>query len=140
MTPTARSARVFVLFSALIGDVAIAGAKQEEVPPVAGADPGVLVVRVEPGSPAASAGIVRGDIILSVDGRDVATGAEIRGAVTARKPGDTVKAGDPLFSAETEKTTVEVESEYSGKITRLLVAQGDTVKLFSEIAEIDTED
>lgn len=56
------------------------------------------------------------------------------------KPGDTVKAGDPLFSAETEKTTVEVESEYSGKITRLLVAQGDTVKLFSEIAEIDAED
>jgi S1-C subfamily serine protease len=91
MTPTTRFARVFVLFSALLGAAAFAGAKQEEVPSIAGADAGVLVVRVEPGSPAASAGIARGDIIVSVDGTDVATGAEIRSAVTARKPGDTVK-------------------------------------------------
>ncbi len=93
MRSTTRIARVFVLFSALIGAAAFAGAKQEQAPEALGAatDSGVLVVRVEPGSPAAAAGIVRGDIILSVDGRDVATGTEIRAAVTARKPGDTVK-------------------------------------------------
>jgi S1-C subfamily serine protease len=95
MKPTTRIARVIVLFSALIGAAVFAGAKQEQAPEAlgagAGSDTGVLVVRVEPGSPAASAGIVRGDIILSVDGKGVATGVEIRAAVTARKPGDTVK-------------------------------------------------
>jgi S1-C subfamily serine protease len=87
MKATTRIVRVLVLFSALIGAAAFAGAKQEQAPEALG----VLVVRVEPGSPAASAGIVRGDIILSIDGKDVSTGAEIRAAVTARKPGDTVK-------------------------------------------------
>lgn len=95
MKPITRIARVFVLFSALVGAMAFAGAKQEQAPEAvgagAGSDTGVLVVRVEPGSPAASAGIVRGDLILSLDGKDVVTGAEIRAAVTARKPGDMVK-------------------------------------------------
>jgi S1-C subfamily serine protease len=93
MKPTARIARVFVLFTALIGTAAFAGAKQEQAPGTTGtvSDTGVLVVRVEPGSPAASAGIVRGDIILSVDGTDVVSGAEIRAAVSARKPGETAK-------------------------------------------------
>jgi S1-C subfamily serine protease len=93
MRSTTRIARVFVLFSALIGAAAFAGAKQEQAPEAigTGSDTGVLVVRVQPGSPAASAGIVRGDIILAVDGRDVASGVEIRAAVSARKPGDTVK-------------------------------------------------
>lgn len=91
MKSTARIARVFVLFSALIGALAFAGGKQEQAPAIAGADTGVLIVRVEPGSPAATAGIVRGDIIVSVDGKEVTTGAEVRSAVTARKPGDTVK-------------------------------------------------
>ncbi len=91
MTSIARIARVFVLFSALIGAMASRRREAGGSSSIAGADTGVLVVRVEPGSPAASAGIARGDIIVSVDGKDVATGAEIRSVVTARKPGDTVK-------------------------------------------------
>ncbi len=54
------------------------------------ADRGVLVAAVEPGSPAEKAGIVRGDIILEAAGQPVDTAQDLKAAVDARKPGDTV--------------------------------------------------
>jgi S1-C subfamily serine protease len=60
--------------------------------------PGVLVVGVLSGSPAEKAGIVRGDIILQADGKDLTTGTDLQRAVTAHKAGDTlslkIKHGD----------------------------------------------
>jgi S1-C subfamily serine protease len=89
MKHASRFVRGLVLLSALIGAAAFASPKQEE--PAAISDAGVLVVKVEPQSPAAAAGIARGDIILAVDGADVATVAEVQEAVTSKKPGDEVK-------------------------------------------------
>lgn len=106
MKHASRFARSFVLLSALIGAAGFAGPKQEE--PAAGArsDTGVLIVKVEPGSPAARAGIARGDIILAVDGTDVATAADLQEALASRRPGDmmkvTVRHGD-------EKRTLKAE-------------------------------
>ncbi|MCX7029920.1 MAG: PDZ domain-containing protein [Spirochaetes bacterium] len=91
MKHASRFVRGLVLFSALIGVAAFAAPKQEEPAARSSPDAGVLVVKVEPQSPAAAAGIARGDIILAVDGADVATVAEVQKAVTSKKPGDKVK-------------------------------------------------
>ena len=71
----------------------------------AGVDHGVLVVRVDPGSPAARAGIrggthqvvlqgqpfvVGGDVITAVDGHATATAQELAAQINQREPGETV--------------------------------------------------
>jgi serine protease Do len=48
---------------------------------------GVLVTAVEPGSPAAKAGLQSGDVILSVNGRSLDESAELARAVGETKPG-----------------------------------------------------
>jgi S1-C subfamily serine protease len=48
---------------------------------VAEVQPGVVVAEVLPLSPAASAGLARGDVIHSVNGADVHSGAELRAAI-----------------------------------------------------------
>ncbi|WP_256796101.1 S1C family serine protease [Terrabacter sp. Ter38] len=52
--------------------------------------PGVPVGAVVPGSPAAQAGIRRGDVITAVGGRTVTSTGELHAAVSAHRPGDTV--------------------------------------------------
>jgi len=61
--------------------------------PSAGADaaPGVAVEAVTPGGGAALAGVQPGDRLLTVNGRKVATSAEVIAAMTEVKPGDSVK-------------------------------------------------
>jgi len=51
---------------------------------------GVIVAKVAPGSPAEKAGITRGDVILSVDGKEVNSPAELQIAIRSRKAGDKV--------------------------------------------------
>ncbi len=52
---------------------------------------GALVAAVEPGSPAAKAGLVPGDVIDQVEGKPVATPRDLAVDVAAVKPGDTTK-------------------------------------------------
>lgn len=49
---------------------------------------GVVVVKVEPDSPADAAGLVSGDIIQRVDGKAVSSSKEIQALVRGRKPDD----------------------------------------------------
>jgi membrane-associated protease RseP (regulator of RpoE activity) len=53
-------------------------------------DAGVLVAEVEPGSPAARAGIEVGDVITSVEGNRVASTWEVSRAIRRKKGGETV--------------------------------------------------
>jgi S1-C subfamily serine protease len=53
-------------------------------------DPGILVQHVEPDSPAAEAGIQRGDIILEVDGQEVNTAVEFMEVLDEKSAGDEV--------------------------------------------------
>jgi pyruvate dehydrogenase E1 component beta subunit len=53
------------------------------------------------------------------------------------KEGDTVAPGDVLAEIETDKATMEVESVDSGKVTKILIAEGtDGVKVNTPIAQI----
>jgi 2-oxoglutarate dehydrogenase E2 component (dihydrolipoamide succinyltransferase) len=54
-----------------------------------------------------------------------------------KQDGDTVRIDDALFELETDKVTLEVPSEYAGKI-RVLVPAGQTVSIGQVVATIDT--
>ena len=51
---------------------------------------GAVVGTVRDGTPAAHAGLRRGDVITAVDGKHVASVGELQSAIDAQKPGDTV--------------------------------------------------
>jgi S1-C subfamily serine protease len=55
-----------------------------------GDTPGAAVDRVAPHSPAADAGLLRGDIIVSMDGNTVNRGDVLRSRIIRHRPGDTV--------------------------------------------------
>jgi S1-C subfamily serine protease len=71
---------------------------------------GLLVVSVEPGSPAASAGLRDGDVIVSFDGRDIAGIDDLHRLLTDERVGRSA----PLnVIRRTEKLTLEITPEDS---------------------------
>jgi serine protease Do len=67
---------------------------------------GVLVSDVVEGSPAAEAGVRRGDIFLSYDGKETGTPLALRNMVAATKPGTEVSA---VLWRDREETAVAIE-------------------------------
>ncbi|MCX5677243.1 MAG: PDZ domain-containing protein [Planctomycetota bacterium] len=63
----------------------------EDMKQIAGTERGVLINSLRDGSPAAEAGLLPGDVITAVDGKDVTTPAELIDVVRTRKPGDTAR-------------------------------------------------
>jgi putative serine protease PepD len=61
------------------------------MPDFAFAGPGVRVQQVLDGSAAAAAGIQAGDIVVAMDGQDIADLRSYSGALKAHAPGDTVQ-------------------------------------------------
>jgi S1-C subfamily serine protease len=79
-----------LLAAALLAVPAFAQQKPDAGPAAATPDPGVLVVAVQPGSPAEKAGLARGDIILEANGTAVNDAADLRQALAGRSAGDSV--------------------------------------------------
>ncbi len=71
-------------------------------------DKGVYVFQVAIDSPAGRAGFQRGDIILSIDGKEVNSVTDVRNEVAAHKVGDKVKV---LCDRDGREETVEVTLE-----------------------------
>jgi pyruvate/2-oxoglutarate dehydrogenase complex dihydrolipoamide acyltransferase (E2) component len=54
--------------------------------------------------------------------------------------GDTVEKGEPIVEIETAKATQEVEAPASGTLVKILLAQGETAPVNTDIAEIEVPD
>ncbi len=54
-----------------------------------------------------------------------------------KKPGDVVKADEPLVELETDKVTVEVPAPSSGVLQEQFVKEGDTVEVGAKLGSID---
>jgi S1-C subfamily serine protease len=101
-----------ILFAALTVTLGFAQPKAESAAPAApsataptsapAAEPGVLVVAVQPGSPAEKAGIRRGDIILEANGAKVNDAFQLRQVVADRAAGD--KLSVKLRHGDAEKS------------------------------------
>jgi S1-C subfamily serine protease len=103
-----------LLFAALTAALGFAQPKAETsaaaTAPSPAADAGVLVVAVQPGSPAQKAGISRGDIILQANGAAVNDTAELRQVLASRAAGDTLSL--KVRHGDAEKTlTVTVGTQ-----------------------------
>jgi len=57
-----------------------------------------------------------------------------------KQPGDTIEKYEPLVEVVTDKVNMEVPAPFSGTLTDLLVAEGDTVLMGAAIARMDTEE
>ncbi|MBI4198608.1 MAG: E3 binding domain-containing protein, partial [Chloroflexi bacterium] len=55
-------------------------------------------------------------------------------------PGDRVEKYEPLVEVVTDKVNMEVPSPYAGRITALLVKEGDSVPMGGAIATMETEE
>ena len=56
------------------------------------------------------------------------------------KAGDTVEVDDILVEMETDKAVVEIPSPYGGKISEVLVSQGDEKKIGEVLVKIQVTD
>jgi len=54
-----------------------------------------------------------------------------------KRVGEHVGLDEPLVEIETEKVNVEVPSPWEGALTEILVAEGETVSVGTDLASID---
>src|SRR6266699_581486 len=53
-----------------------------------------------------------------------------------KKEGEDVKKGEPLVEIESDKANIEVEAYASGKLSKIVVAEGESAPIGAVIAEI----
>ncbi len=99
MSRTSFAGRIAVAAAILLAaSASIATAQSGAAQGKAPEETGLVVVSVNPGSPADKAGIARGDIVLSADGKDVNRVGDLLAAVASKKSGDAlalkIKHGD----------------------------------------------
>jgi 2-oxoglutarate dehydrogenase E2 component (dihydrolipoamide succinyltransferase) len=65
----------------------------------------------------------------------------VEGVVSAwyKRPGETVRKGEPLFAVETDKVNTDVESPYSGVLAEILVAEGERADVGQVLARFAAE-
>src|SRR5438105_2457957 len=62
---------------------------------------------------------------------------EVRLLQLLKSPGDLVARDEILYTMETDKATLEVESPETGKLTEWLAAEGDVLPIGAAVARID---
>ena len=68
---------------------------------------GVLVQQVQPGGPADKAGLKPGDIITTIDGRNIKDGDDLVNEIASRRPGSTIRLGY-LRDGKSDDATVTI--------------------------------
>lgn len=56
------------------------------------------------------------------------------------KPGDRIRPGDVLYELETDKATIEVESEVEGRVSAIVVGDGQTAPVKTAVAYLSEDD
>jgi len=77
-----------------------------------------------------------GSIIMPKSGMAMEEGVIIQ---WLKKEGDKVEKGEPLLEVETDKSTMEVESDFSGTLLKILYNDGDTVPVTEVIGWVGEE-
>lgn len=81
-------------------------------------EPGILVVHILEDSAAQTAGIIRGDVILTVDGTEVNSMAELQKILQEKEAGQTVQLGI-LRGGQAQTLEVSLETRYNRPILGL---------------------
>ena len=84
---------------------------------------GVLVQKVKPDGPADKAGIKVGDIITTIDGRQIKDGDDLVNEIASRRPGSTIRLGYVRDGKQAD-TTITI---------------GDREKVFAELSGMQSE-
>ena len=74
---------------------------------------------------------------LPVLGENIASGDVVNVLVGV---GDHIAANDGVIELETDKAVVEIPCPHAGKVTKLLVKKGDTVKVGQALLVLETEE
>ena len=94
-----------------------------------GSEKGALVAQVQPDSPALSAGIKSGDVIKSVDGKNVETIRDLTRMISAVKPGTSVKI-DLWREGKDMSVTAKVgDQKEEGAVVKAKADQPDAKKV-----------
>jgi S1-C subfamily serine protease len=111
---------IAVLFVALALGAVVGGgivyatsASQTDNPAVDDPDSGILVAAVVPNWPAAKAGVVRGDILLQVDGQPVNSSRELQRYLAGLEAGDEVEL--TVLHGDDERTLIATLDERYGR-------------------------
>ena len=86
-------------------------------------EPGVVVVSVEPESPAAEAGLVQGDVLLEIDGEALNDPSELVRYIQKLEPGDEVEL--TVLHGDEERTLTATVGERDGEPYLGLLASRD---------------
>ena len=76
---------------------------------------------------------------MSIEVKIPAVGESISSGIVSvwhKKSGERVKAGEPLFTLETDKVSTEIAAEMAG-VLNTLAAEGQEVKIGEVVATID---
>ncbi len=101
---------------------------------------GVMISRVEEGSPAAAAGVAVGDILVAVDGSKVEGAWDVRRLVREKKKGESVRL-ELLRDGRTQSVTAVVAERETPQfdVGSLMLWDEDGERLPLQLPEIDAE-
>ena len=54
--------------------------------------------------------------------------------------GDEVKEDDPILEISTDKVDMDLDSPFTGKVTKLLIEEGSVINVGEVLAEVETEE
>jgi serine protease Do len=76
---------------------------------------GAVVAAVDPGTPAADAGLQAGDVITAADGTTIGSAADLQSVIARHKPGDKIKlTWQPSSQGQTRSATVTLTTRPAG--------------------------
>jgi pyruvate dehydrogenase E2 component (dihydrolipoamide acetyltransferase) len=116
--------------------IAYIGEADEAIPEGPQAQPEPAEAKPAPQPSSAPEGSVT-PVLMPQAGQSMEEGTIVEWKV---KPGDTIKEGDIIFEVETDKAAVEVEATDSGRLSRIVLPEGETIEVLKPVAYLADND